>query len=293
VRFGRNIRRWNQAGHQLTLNALLSPVVSEVSTNYRMPYGDPRYEWVSFDGGIKREYTDTTKSRSLQFGARRVLQGEGGWMRTQYTNLLVEDFDIATQPGRARLLMPGMEWSRLRADNAIRPDRGSKIEFDIRGAADALGSDTSFFQAQAQGKWIWSLRNRARILVRGQVGQTWERTFDELPPSVRFFAGGDNSVRGYDFETLGPTNAAGEVIGGSRIVTTSFEYEHPVKALWSIALFADTGNAFDSTERRLKSGVGIGTRWQSPLGPIRVDLAKPLDGIDRGIRLHISLGPDL
>jgi translocation and assembly module TamA len=293
LRFGRNIRRRNTAGHQRSFNALLSPVVTEVSVNYRMPYGDPRTEWVSFDGGVKREYTDTSKSRSLQFGARRVLLGEGEWVRTQYTNLLVEDYEVGQTFGRSRLLMPGIEWARLRADDAIRPDRGSKLGFDVRGAADALGSDTSFLQVQARGKWIWSLPNRARILVRGLLGLTWERTFEELPPSVRFFAGGDNSVRGYDFETLGPANAEGEVIGGSRIVTSSFEYEHPVKERWSIALFADSGNAFNSTPLELKTGVGIGARWQSPIGPIRVDVAKPLDGVDRGFRLHISLGPDL
>jgi translocation and assembly module TamA len=293
LRFGRNIRRWNEAGHQLTFSALLSPVVTEVTSNYRMPHGNPRYEWLSFDGGVKREYTDTSKSRSLQFGARRVREGEGSWMRTQYTSLLVEDFDVGGQSGRSRLLMPGMQWSRLVADNAIRPDRGSKLEFDARGAGDSVGSDTTFVQIQAQGKWIWSLRNRARILVRGRGGRTWERAFEELPPSVRFFAGGDNSVRGYGFETLGPTNADGEVIGGSRLVTMSFEYEHPVRQLWSIALFADAGNAFNDSSWNLQRSVGIGARWQSPLGPIRVDLAQPLDGTTRDVRLHISLGPDL
>jgi len=292
-RFGRNIRRWNEAGHQLTLNALVSPVISEVTSNYRMPHGNPRYEWLSFDGGVKREYTDTSKSRSMQFGARRVRQGDSSWMRTQHASLLVEDFDVAAQSGRSRLLMPGMQWSRLIADDAIRPGRGSKLEFDIRGAGDSFGSDTSFVQIQAQGKWIWGLRNRARILVRGKGGRTWERAFDELPPSVRFFAGGDNSVRGYGFETLGPTNEDGEVIGGSHIITTSFEYEHPLKQLWSIALFADAGNAFNGSRWDLKSAVGIGARWQSPLGPIRVDLAQPQDGTNRDLRLHISLGPDL
>jgi translocation and assembly module TamA len=293
VRFGRSIRRFNDRGHQLNFNSQLSPVVSEVNAIYRVPYGDPRTDWLSFDAGGKREYTDTSKSRSIEFGARRVHQINQNWMRTQFVSLLVEDFDIANDAGRSRLLMPGMEWSRLRADNSLRPRRGSKLVTVIRGAADNVGSDTSFVQLIAEGKWIWSVAAKSRLLVRSEIGATADASFNELPPSVRFFAGGDESVRGYDFETLGPVDAEGRVTGGSRLFTASVEYEHEVKARWSVAVFGDTGNAFNASDLNLYSGFGIGARWQSPLGPIRLDVAKPLDGPDRGLRVHINLGPDL
>ncbi len=292
-RFGRNIRRFNPAGHQLSVNGLLSPVVTEASANYRMPYGDPRSEWISFDVGGKRENTDTSTSRSLQLGARRVLERDTGWIRTDSLNYLVEDFDVSTQSGRSRLLIPGLQWSRLRADDAIRPRNGSKLTFELRGAADSVISDTSFFQLVAEGKWIWTIGRSSRFLVRGKAGRIWENSFLNLPPSVRFFAGGDNSVRGFDFETIGPLNEIGEVIGGSRLITSSIEIEKQLKPLWSIALFADAGDAFISASPNFSSSVGIGARWRSPLGPIRVDIAKPQTGIERDVRLHISLGPDL
>jgi translocation and assembly module TamA len=133
----------------------------------------------------------------------------------------------------------------------------------------------------------------ARILFRTELGVTAEESFDELPPSVRFFAGGDNSVRGYDFEALGPVDDAGEVIGGSSLAVTSVEYEHRIKAKWSLAIFVDSGNAFEGSEFEPKTGAGIGTRWQSPLGPIRVDVAHPFDDTQDNWRLHITLGPDL
>ncbi len=293
IRFGRNNRRFNDRGHQFGVNAQLSPVVSEITANYRFPYGDPRSEWMDFDVGVKTEDTDTAESDSLELGARRVLERPGDWTRTQMLNLLVEDFEVADQLGRSRLLMPGIDWTRIRADNNIRPTRGSKLELDVRGANDVLGSDTNFVQAIAKGKWIWSLSPKARVLVRGDVGATEERSFDELPPSVRFFAGGDNSVRGYDFEALGPVDADGEVIGGLSLAVGSFEYEHSVRERWSVAVFVDSGNAFEGSNFDAKTGVGLGARWQSPLGPIRVDLAHPLDDPDTSWRLHISLGPDL
>jgi translocation and assembly module TamA len=291
-RFGRNNTRFNERGHQFGVNAQLSPVVSEVTANYRLPLRS-RSEWLSFDVGVEREDTDTSESNRLELGARRVHERRGDWTRTEMLNLRVEDFTVADQASRARLLMPGVDWTRIRADNEIRPTMGSKLSLELRGANDALVSDTSFVQAIAQGKWIWSLPRGRRVLVRGQVGATAKRNFDELPASVRFFAGGDNSVRGYDFEALGPLDADGNVIGGSSLATGSFELEQPLRERWSLAFFVDSGNAFEGSRLDVQTGVGIGGRWQSPLGPIRIDLARALDGAGRDWRVHVSLGPDL
>ena len=292
-RFGRSIRRLNEDGHQINVNGLFSPVVIEASANYRLPYGDPRSEWISFDVGGIREDTETSNSRSLQMGARRVVTRSAAWTRTDLVSLQVEDFEVGSQSGRARLLMPGVEWVRLDADDAIRPRRGSRLDVQIRAANDSLGSDTSVVQLTVGGKWIWSLPHTMRLLIRGEVGRLWYDQFSDLPPSMRFFAGGDDSVRGYEFETLGPTNALGEVTGGSRLVTSGIELEKQIKPAWSLAVFADAGNAYRGSDLDLFSSVGIGARWQSPLGPVRIDVAKPQDGEDRGVRLHITLGPDL
>ncbi|HLF09995.1 MAG TPA: autotransporter assembly complex family protein [Gammaproteobacteria bacterium] len=294
LQLGRNNRRWNERGHQFGVNAQLSTVISEVTANYRFPFGNPRTEWINFDAGTKREDTESAQSKSLQFGARRVVDTPRRWTRTQMLSLLIEEFEVADQVGRSRLLMPGIDWSRIRADNAIRPRQGSKLDLELRGAGDGLGSDTSFAQVIAEGKWIWSLPNAARVLVRSQVGTTWASSFDELPASVRFFAGGDNSVRGYKFKELGPVDATGKVIGGSSLITASFEYEQPLRERWSLAFFVDSGNAFEGSTFDVRTGVGIGARWQSPLGPIRIDLAQPVhDAATNDVRLHISLGPDL
>lgn len=293
LRFGRTNRRWNDRGHQFGTQAMLSPVISEFSANYRFPYGDPRYEWVSFDAGTRRESTDTSESESFEIGARRVLERPGGWTRSQTINAAVEDFEVGEQTGRSRLLMPGIQWTRTRADDTLRPSRGSRLSLELRGAGDAFGSDTSFFQAIGGAKLIRSIGGRGRVLVRGDIGVIWEDVFEDLPPSVRFFTGGDHTVRGYGFKTLGPVDGEGEVIGGNRLVTASFEYEHRVRSRWSVAFFVDSGNAFRGSEFDAKTGAGLGVRWQSPLGQIRFDIAAPLDDPDRSARIHINLGPDL
>ncbi len=293
VTFGRTNRRWNDRGHQFGVSAQLSPVTSEVTANYRFPFGDPRFQWVSFDAGARREVTDTSESEGLEISARRVFERPGAWTRTELVTWLIEDFEVADQVGRSRILMPAIDWMRLRADNTIRPRRGSKIDIEVRGGSDRLGSDTSFLQTIVEGKWIWSAPSSARFIVRTRAGVTWEREFEQLPPSVRFFAGGDNSVRGYSFESLGPADEDGRIIGGAKLLTASFEYEHPLKGRWGLAAFVDSGNAFNGSSVDARTGAGLGGRWQSPLGPVRLDLAVPLDDEDRSFRVHVSLGPDL
>ena len=293
VRFGRTFRRWNERGHQLAVDARLSPVISEAIASYRYPRGDSRYDWTIFDGGLRREDTETAESETLEFAARLVHERPGSWSRTELVGLSIEDFEIAGQAGTSRLLMPAVDWTRLRADAPLHPTKGSRIRFMVRAAGDGLGSDTSFVQGTAEGKWIWSLGNRGRILTRAQLGLTQEDNFDDLPPSVRFFAGGDQSIRGYDFETLGPEDDQGQVIGGTGIAVASFEYEQPVRGKWSVAFFVDSGNAFKDSTFDVKTGAGVGVRWQSPLGPIRFDIGVPVNDPTHDTRLHVSIGPDL
>jgi translocation and assembly module TamA len=292
-RFTRNNRRFNERGHQFSLTTQLSPVDSEVTANYRFPTAASRDDWLNLDTGLKREETDTATSKSLEFGVRRVRERADDWTRTQMLSLQIEDFVVAGVAGRSKLLMPGLDWTRVRADNAIRPHAGSKLELELRAATDAVFSDTSFVQATAQGKWIWSTERSRRFIVRGRVGATLKNAFAELPPSVRFFAGGDNSVRGYDFKSLGPLDAGGKVIGGSDLAEGSFEFEQPLHGRWSLAMFVDAGNAFEGSRLDAKRSAGLGGRWQSPLGPIRIDLAHPFDDPTNNWRVHISLGPDL
>ena len=292
-RFGRNNRRFNDRGHQFGINAQLSPVMSEVRANYRLPINSSRSEWLNFDVGVEREDTDSAESEIFEIGARRVRERRSEWTRTQMLALRVEDFEIADQASRARLLMPGVSWTRIRADNEIRPNVGSRLSLEVRGAYDAIVSDTTFVQAIAHGKWIWSLPPRPAH-PRPRPGRRHGRA------RVRRAAGVGALLRGRRqqrarllFEELGPVDADGNVIGGSSLATGSFELEQPLRARWSLAFFVDSGNAFERSEIDAKTSVGLGGRWQSPLGPIRIDLALPLEDDHDEWRVHITLGPDL
>ena len=110
---------------------------------------------------------------------------------------------------------------------------------------------------------------------------------------IRFFAGGTQSVRGYAYEELGPTNENGDVVGGKFLLTGSIEFEHYFDDSWGAAVFLDAGDAFDSFDDDLEKGAGFGLRWKSPVGPVRIDLANAISTDDQDWRLHVSIGPDL
>jgi len=103
---------------------------------------------------------------------------------------------------------------------------------------------------------------------------------------------GDQSVRGYGFRTLSPRNEEGDGVGGRFLVAGSAEYQYPLSENWRLATFVDEGNAFDDMGDPLKTGVGLGIRWISPVGPIRLDIARALDSPEN-FRLHFSMGPEL
>ena len=111
---------------------------------------------------------------------------------------------------------------------------------------------------------------------------------------LRFFAGGDRSVRGYGYQTIGPLNSDGRVIGGKSLLVASTEVEHYFTRNWGMAAFVDAGNAFSGVDYQPKIGAGLGVRWRSPVGMIRVDLGTPIHNSQaHGIELHLVIGPDL
>jgi translocation and assembly module TamA len=293
IRFGFANRRINNRGHQFDSRLYLSPVDSELNTAYRWPRRDPRSDWLSVIAGAQHLETDTSEHDKLTLGVLRTRSLGRSWLETRYVNVEWENYVVANQDTSSQLVILGNNWEKAVGRALSRADNGYRVNFDVRGASDSLGSDTSFLQFRSRLRWIHSFTDRARVLGRANIGATAKESLDELPASVRFFSGGDRSVRGYEFQSIGPVNDDGEVIGGSHQVDLSLEFDYLVAERWAVAGFVDSGSAFDEGNIDLHTGVGLGVRWYSPLGPVRLDFAHPLDDPDKSLRVHISLGPDL
>ncbi len=292
VRGDLSYRRLNDRGHRAGASALVSRLTKELKAQYRLPYGDPIHEWLFTEASYVDEETDTADSRAYSLGVGRTKRLGRSWITTNYVDYTLEDFDIGEQQsGRSNLLILGTSVSRTSPIDVPRLLKGYSISLEVRGATEQLISDTNFVQFEGRGRTILPLGSRVRLLSRLHLGWTWQSKFEDLPPSVRFFAGGDNSIRGYGYQDLGPEEN-GEVVGGRRLLTGSMELDTLLKENWSLAVFVDSGSAFDE-EPTFNTGVGVGVRWYSPLGPLRLDLAHPLDDPERRFRLHVSLGTDL
>lgn len=282
----------NDRGHRLQTDARLSQVANSLSADYVMPFWSETINTVGFNTEFKQQDTDTSESQSYAVGSYYQRQ-RFGWDETGSIKLLQEDFDVSDDSESALLLIPGIAWSRTWADNTLYTRHGGRLSLSLSGASEALLSDITFGQVTLRGKYIRSLGEKGRIITRAAVGATEVSDFEQLPSSLRFFAGGDSSIRGFDYQSLGPEGDDGEVEGGRYLAVGSVEYEHMFLDNWGGAVFTDFGNAYNSFSDPIEYSVGIGVRWRSPVGLIRVDLAKGLSDTDEPIALHIVIGPDL
>ena len=149
-----------------------------------------------------------------------------------------------------------------------------------------------------RASWFKGLGPNDRLIVRGELGHTFTNALNDLPPSLRFYAGGDRSIRGYNYREVGPRvlDENGNVafaLGAKNVLTASVEYERYFSGPWGGAVFVDSGDAFDRGSPELHTGVGIGVRWKSPVGPVRVDIAHGLKDPDSPVTLHLNIGTDL
>ena len=216
-----------------------------------------------------------------------------GLQRRLYVVAHREDWNESSAALSENVLYPGMHLRSRQAADPLFTRKGYSWSSDIRGGAESLASSTSFLRLHATGAVVRPLTDRARLLLRAEYGAINADEFTKLPPSQRFFAGGDRSVRGYEFEKLGPKDASGATVGGRYLFVGTVELDYLFFGNYGAAVFVDAGNAANESWPDLKRSVGIGFRWRSPVGMVRIDVAHPLDDPEKDYRLHLSIGSDL
>ncbi|MCU7838848.1 MAG: autotransporter assembly complex protein TamA [Candidatus Thiodiazotropha sp. (ex Troendleina suluensis)] len=288
-------RRRGRNGHRMRSELQISQPLSSLSSEYIIPLERPTVDYVSFGASFEHFDSDTNQGNRALLSATHSVSLERGWRRSLGLEYSYEDFKVGDQEDTSRLLVPSVGWLRIKSDGREFVQRGKRLEFRIEGASESLLSSTSFIQLYANSKFIYGLgEGDWRVLSRLELGATWADDLKELPPSKRFFAGGDNTVRGFGYQDLGPRDEDDDVIGGRYLAVGSLELERHISGKWSGALFVDAGNAFDPDfDSETAYGVGFGVRWRSPVGPVRFDVANGSDGDERQWRLHIVVGPEL
>ncbi len=287
-------RPLNRRGHSVSVNGLLSKVIASGGMRYRIPIRNPREDELAITALITREQVDDRISQVGRFGVARVIM-RGQWRETLALNLETELFSAGIQDDvLSRLLLPSVDWTRITPRRQMYVRKGHRESFLLQGSSEALFSSTSFVQARLASKWIFPVGSNGRFLSRGEAGLTHVDSLYNLPGSFRFYAGGDQSIRGYSYASLGPVDINGNVAGGKYLLVGSVEYEHKLGGNWSLAGFFDAGNAFNNLDTaRATMGAGLGVRWRSPVGQIRLDFAAGVNDPDNNWRVHLYMGPDL
>ncbi|MDQ6647492.1 MAG: autotransporter assembly complex protein TamA [Pseudomonadota bacterium] len=299
-------RRWvNRRGHKWKNELVAAQRLKTLSSLYSIPMPGDNQRSFNFGVNFRDSNTTTSQSRTVELVANESRLWHG-WNRAIGVHALAGTFTVGKR-GNEPDSTPGIErgnstevfgeisLSRKKADDTNFARRGWSITLAARSTAGGLLSDASFSQLTADAKWIHALdeRGRNRLILRGTAGTTRTNDFSALPPQLRFFAGGDRSVRGYSYQSIGPRNSADRVIGGEHLLVASTELEHYFTHDWGMAAFVDAGNAFSGTDYRPVIGAGLGVRWRSPVGLIRVDVGTPIrNSRQSGVQLHLVIGPD-
>jgi translocation and assembly module TamA len=288
-----DLRRLNRRGHRAQFQLNVSQIEQNFLSSYIIPGAYPRTDTLSYNLAYDRQITRTLDSKTGLIGAQYT-QLRAGWNETYSLNYELETYKVGLDKGTSKLLVPSAGLERVKADDRIYTTNGYRLRLTLQGAEKSALSDATFLQGLVDAKVIRTVGDRNRLIGRTQIGYTATGDFRVLPPRFRFFAGGDQSVRGYRYEALGARDEAGNVIGGEALLVGSLEYEYRFLPKWGVAAFYDAGNAFHNFSGvSLAQGVGAGVRWRSPIGPVRADVGFGLTGSRHSIVFHLNIGPDL
>lgn len=287
----------NSRGHSLTSTLSLSAPEQIVDFSYKMPLRkNPIDHYYLLQGGFKREDLNDTRSDAATLSIARNWNLSNGWQSSVDLRWSLDRFsqgDDETQT--TMLLYPGASIARTRQRGGLMPLWGDSQRYSVNYSNQLWGSDVDFLVLQAQDVLIRTWARKHRFVLRGAAGWIETNDFSRVPPSLRFFAGGDRSIRGYKYKSISPRDDSNKLTGASKMLTGSLEYQYNFSGKWWGAAFVDSGEAVnDIRTSDFKTGAGFGIRWASPVGPVKVDLAIPVgDKHQHGVQLYLGLGPEL
>lgn len=236
---------------------------------------------------LKREDIEGQETRSSLLAAKRV-RARGQIETTLSLQYQTEAQQVGVLDVRNQALTANYAWTQRAVNRAFYPRQGYVSSMQVGGAAEALLSDTSFLRLHGRHSHYVRVGRGDRLVLRAEAGAVLADTREGIPTDFLFRAGGDNSVRGYAYQSLGRT-LNGDVASVRYLVTGSMEYNHFFNRDWGLALFVDAGDAADTLDGLSPVfGYGLGARYRSPVGPVNLDLA--YGEATEKFRLHFSLG---
>ncbi|MCX2961731.1 autotransporter assembly complex protein TamA [Rodentibacter caecimuris] len=287
----------NNRGHSFRTNLYVSSPKQTLEASYKIPLlKNPLNYYYEFSGGLENEDKNDTKTTAITLAGLRYWNNNEGWQYFAGVRARYDKFTQADIDDKTLLVYPTGGFNRTRLRGGIFPTWGDSQKITVDVAYKGLLSDVSFYKVQASTGWIRTYAENHRIITRAEIGYLHTKDINKIPPTLRFFAGGDRSVRGYGYKKISPKDHNNKLVGGSRLLAGSFEYQYQVYPAWWGATFVDTGLAANNfSNEALRYGAGVGVRWASPVGAIKFDIATPIRDKDnsKNIQFYIGLGTEI
>ncbi len=317
--------RVNDRGHSFSVEVQAAQVTKySLQSRYTIPIGDPAVENFSVRGSIEQRNWGDVTTNTLSVGPA-VTAVTGAWQHVWALNAVRTSSESIYAPVNVtdRLIVPELDLASVPKGYLGEPLFEHPLFITLRGSSSGLGSNSNWLQAHVQAERVFRIAPKWHLLLRGEVGATLVSEFEQLPTVFRFFAGGDNSVRGFAYNDLSPTIetnvCVGQIVpntpcpgstytyikvGGKDVVTGTVEVVRDLPKNLGIATFFDYGNAFDRWGTRLAYSVGVGLRVRLPVLTLGIDIAEPLyepcqppftgtNCAPSSPRLHINFSPKL
>jgi len=294
-------RRSALPGHRVQVSAKTSQRANQARMLYSMPLNNPKSDRLDFDTQIVEE-KPVDKKYSLRhettLGATKKIDRLERILSTRFLSESFRDLPH-TSKQNAHFLLPQIGYTWTKQDAIFNPgshNQGLRLGLKIQGGLASLGSSTNIIRTDLRLKGIKTLTEKTRLIIRSHLGAMDAKNKDKIPLSLRFFTGGDQTVRGFGYQSLGPTekDPLGHliVVGGRYLVVGSVECERTLYKKMGVAVFSDAGNAMNHFGQKLFYSAGFGLRFATPLGSVRIDLAQALPRKQRRPRLHLNFGMD-
>ena len=292
----------NSLGHSQQTRITYSNVNPSGEFIYSIPLSHPLDDVLHISTRLENDKYGDIDSTEKEFGLLRETRRRK-WMHSFSGRYLEESWELKNTKFENHYTLPGYAISRSdRGGSLVNPSSGFSQFYKFEAGSAAVGSDIDLLRTTANFSYIFTLAEKHRFVTRAALGAVFISDDDRtrLAPSLSFFAGGSQSIRGYGYQSIGNelkvTRDNGStqtlVVGGDRLVTATLEYQYTFTETWRGALFVDAGDAFDSTDFDINVGPGFGIHYISPVGAVRVEFANSASDEDPSWRMVLNIGAE-
>ncbi len=278
----------NRYGHHIATGISINKKRKQFDFQYNLPvYSDPLNNLYVFSADIETKsskFWGRAEAFNLNLSAHRHFRLDKPFSFNLGANIEVSK-DKKVENGRVKTLFyPSIVLRYKKSDGLVFPLNGHSLSIASNFSTNFLGSSGGFAHFSLDATVIRTIKESHRFLNRISLGYVYAKDFLKLPSKFRFFAGGDNSIRGFKFNSVGGKE------GGNLMGTFSSEYQYKFSPTWWGSLFVDLGSVSQGFKPNFKIGGGAGVRYISPIGAIKVDVAFPFNEKRKGFPFEIYVG---